>query len=277
MDKEPFKDRVKNAFTKKKVKGFFDRYGFYIALFLCVCIVGATAVFANGSRAINEPDKQDVQATDPPKAEYKGIIGGPEGRLTSNEDDKGRQYEGATDLGLADPDKEASQDHKASDQAGDPIGEQVGDDSQATSASGEQKLDLAMIMPVDGDIQQAYTSEDELVFSQTLQQWSAHRGIDISGPIGSEVKAALDGTVETIVEDPLRGIEISLRHEGDITTIYTGVSTSDMVKVGQEVTQGQVISGIGQTAAFEVLDPSHLHFEVLHDGDHQDPMDYINK
>jgi len=93
--------------------------------------------------------------------------------------------------------------------------------------------------------------------------------------MGGEVRAALDGVVESISEDSLRGIVITLSHENDLKTVYMGLSTKDMVREGQQIQKGQVISGIGRTAAFEVIDDPHLHFEVLLNGEHQDPADYI--
>lgn len=263
-EKKPFKDRIKNAFTKKKLKGFFDRYGFYIALLLCVCIVGATAVFANGGGTIDDTNDKQAEATEAPPTDSGDIIIIDKGddEQGQNEDNSENDNDDSTDASAIDPIEEETQ----------------GDDTEgAISASGDKTVEITMIMPVDGDILKGYTNEDELVFSETLKQWSTHKGIDIGGAIGNQVKAALDGTVESIDEDALRGIEIILKHDNNITTVYTGVSTSDMVKIGQQVTQGQVISGIGQTAAFEILDPTHLHFEVLIDGEHQDPMDFIKE
>jgi len=56
-----------------------------------------------------------------------------------------------------------------------------------------------------------------------------------------------------------------------------GLSTKDMVRVGQSVEKGQVISGIGRTASFEITDAPHVHFEVLLNEEFQDPMEYIER
>jgi len=44
-----------------------------------------------------------------------------------------------------------------------------------------------------------------------------------------------------------------------------------MVETGDTVKQGQVISGIGDTALFECSDEAHLHFEVLKNGRNINP------
>ena len=41
--------------------------------------------------------------------------------------------------------------------------------------------------------------------------------------------------------------------------------------------KGQVISGIGRTAAFEITEDPHLHFEVLYKDEFVDPVGYIKE
>jgi murein DD-endopeptidase MepM/ murein hydrolase activator NlpD len=43
------------------------------------------------------------------------------------------------------------------------------------------------------------------------------------------------------------------------------------------VKKGENIGSVGNTAVFESLDESHLHFEVLIDGKNVDPRDYLPK
>jgi murein DD-endopeptidase MepM/ murein hydrolase activator NlpD len=138
------------------------------------------------------------------------------------------------------------------------------------------KAKNSMNMPVNGEIIQAY-NVDSLVYSETLKEWTTHNGMDIAGDLGDEVRAALAGKVESIKEDPLYGIVITLDHGNGLKTVYIGLSTKDMVKEGQQVEANQVISGIGRTAGFEITEDPHLHFEVWLDGELQDPQDYIKE
>ncbi len=252
MGKMTFKERIKNTFTRKKFTAFLDRYGFYIVLMLCVCIVGATALLTANGRGGDTKDKI-AEAGDPTPtiAENEGNTKG---------DDKIDETGGSDEAGTED-EKPAGKD----------------DDDSLPASGGKSDLKLMILPVVNGEIINGFTGDSRLVYSKTLKQWCKHTGIDIKGTPGGEVKAAMDGIVESITEDPLRGIEIVLKHEHekDLRTVYTGVSTGDMVKVGQQVVQGQTISGLGKTAAFEILDPAHLHFEVLLDGDHQDPLLFI--
>jgi len=49
-----------------------------------------------------------------------------------------------------------------------------------------------------------------------------------------------------------------------------------MVHLGKEVKKGDVISGIGETALFEILEVPHLHFEVIRNQRHEDPCSFID-
>ena len=119
-------------------------------------------------------------------------------------------------------------------------------------------------------------SMDKLIYSLTLDQYMTHCGIDIEAPEDSQVLAIGDGTVTSIYEDDRFGTSIEITHPGKIVSIYSNLSTAEMVEIGDVVTQGQIIGGVGSTALSESLEPSHLHFEMIKDGAYVNPADYIN-
>lgn len=136
----------------------------------------------------------------------------------------------------------------------------------------EKKLEF--IMPIEGEILRDFTT-DTLVFSNTLQEWVSHEGIDIQADLASPVKAIEDGNVVEIKNDPRFGYIIVLDHGKGYKSVYCNLSTIDMVHIGKKVDKGQVISGIGNTALFEIKDNPHLHFEFIKDGKIVNPKDYI--
>ncbi|MGI6704550.1 MAG: peptidoglycan DD-metalloendopeptidase family protein [Clostridia bacterium] len=140
---------------------------------------------------------------------------------------------------------------------------------QNTTSSKER-----MLVPLLGKICMDY-GKDNLVYSKTLEQWTTHHGIDIAAPIGTQVKAVRSGTVTEITNHPTLGIMITIDHGDGLVTRYANLQNGNMVKEGQKVGQGKVISGVGNTAEFEIGDVPHLHFEVLKDGEHQDPKLYL--
>lgn len=140
----------------------------------------------------------------------------------------------------------------------------------------EKEEAFAMIYPVNGEIGLGYSPSD-LVYSKTLKEWTVHNGIDIIAKRGTPVVAAEKGTVENITETAGNGIEMVISHENGYKTIYANLSSKDMVKVGDKVEKGQVISGVGNTSSFEYYEPEHLHFEVKKDGKLMDPIKVLTK
>ena len=130
------------------------------------------------------------------------------------------------------------------------------------------------IMPVNGEIYKEY-SMDSLVYSDTLQEWITHRGIDIQVNISDEVKASAEGIIKSIKNDPRYGWSITLEHKDGFTTIYTCLVDVNMVHEGDNVEQGQVIAKAGNSGVFECADGSHLHFEMMKDGEYINPEMYL--
>lgn len=133
---------------------------------------------------------------------------------------------------------------------------------------------LSFSYPVSGEIGLSH-SPDTLIYSKTLEEWTTHTGIDIQAKRGTPVVASEEGVVESITETAARGIEIILSHKDGYKTVYSNLSTKEMVKLGQKVEKGRVISGIGNTASFEYYEPEHLHFEVYKDNKAINPSDVL--
>lgn len=138
----------------------------------------------------------------------------------------------------------------------------------------EGQKELNFEKPVDGEIVKEY-AKDNLVYSNTLQEWTTHLGIDIKADKTTVVKAAEAGTVKTIKNDPRYGLTIVIEHENGYQTIYSNLLSSEFVVEGEKVEKGQSIGTVGNTAAFEIADEAHLHFEVLKDSIQVDPNIYL--
>lgn len=132
----------------------------------------------------------------------------------------------------------------------------------------------SFILPVDGKIIKEF-SMNELVYSETLQEWTTHRGIDIEADKTTVVKASSSGTVKSIKQDPRYGLSVIIEHSNGFTSVYSSLLSSEFVKEGEKVEQGQSIGTVGNSAVFESSDGSHLHFEILKDGEYVNPELYI--
>lgn len=124
------------------------------------------------------------------------------------------------------------------------------------------------VRPVNGEVIKGYCM-DSLVFSQTMQDFRTHSGVDIAAELGAEVIAYTDGTVSKIEKDPFMGTTVEIVHEAGVTSVYKNLSETlpDGITVGAEVSTGDVIGTVGQSAIVEIADPSHLHFELWMNGE----------
>ena len=112
--------------------------------------------------------------------------------------------------------------------------------------SGDKKEEntLEFIMPISGEIGLNYATE-KLIYSNTLEEWITHNGIDIIGEEAEPVKAIENGVVESVKMDPRFGNTIIIKHNDEYKSIYSNLSTTDLVYVGKKVEKGEIISGVG--------------------------------
>ena len=148
---------------------------------------------------------------------------------------------------------------------------EVIEDSVATV---EEKKELSFIYPVDGEIIKDYAKEN-LVFSETLQEWTTHNGLDIKADRTTVVKAAEEGIVTAIKNDPRYGLTVIIEHEDGYKTVYSNLLTAEFVIEDEKVSKGQSIGTVGNSAVFEIADEAHLHFELLKDNENLDPKAYL--
>lgn len=102
------------------------------------------------------------------------------------------------------------------------------------------------------------------------KEW--HTGIDIGAKAGSAIVAAQPGTV--VAANKLSygyGWHLLIDHGGGHATLYAHASRLD-VKVGDKVSRGDTIAGVGTTGAST---GNHLHFEVRIGGEKKNPMGYV--
>ncbi|MFO7636160.1 MAG: peptidoglycan DD-metalloendopeptidase family protein [Clostridia bacterium] len=105
-----------------------------------------------------------------------------------------------------------------------------------------------------------------------FKQWRMHTGIDIGAATGTSIVSANNGTVILAGYTQGYGNRVVVDHGGGVCTLYAHASRL-LVRVGDRVEQGQVIALVGSTGWST---GPHLHFEVIKDGKHVDPMLHLN-
>jgi murein DD-endopeptidase MepM/ murein hydrolase activator NlpD len=98
-----------------------------------------------------------------------------------------------------------------------------------------------------------------------------HSGIDISNALGTPIYAYSSGTVTAANWSGALGNTITIDHGNGIVTRYAHLSEM-FVSAGERVVGGQHIGAMGRTGYTTGV---HLHFEVLKNGVHQNPLNYL--
>lgn len=147
--------------------------------------------------------------------------------------------------------------------------------TETKEESNVQETEPTFIKPVEGEVIKGF-SKDNLVFSNTLQEWVTHLAVDIKASTRDVVKCAADGTVTAIKNDPRYGLTVIVEHSAGFKTVYSNLLTAEFVVEGETVKQGQTLGTIGTSATFEIADEAHLHFEMLKNSEYVDPSLYIN-
>lgn len=147
-------------------------------------------------------------------------------------------------------------------------------DSQDNNSSNTQTKEY--IAPLKGNVQLKY-SMDSLVYSKTLDQYMTHPGVDISAALSAKVNAVANGTVSKVYNDDRYGVTVQITHKNGLISTYSNLADQGHAEIGDEVTQGQTIGCVGDTALFESLDETHLHFGMIMDGKPVDPGEYISE
>lgn len=99
-----------------------------------------------------------------------------------------------------------------------------------------------------------------------------HKGIDFAAEIGTPVQSTAAGTVISVTNSHGGyGKKIEIEHTEGYVTRYAHLSEIK-VKEGELVTLGQVI-GLSGNTGFSTA--PHLHYEVIKDGQPQDPLNFF--
>lgn len=97
-----------------------------------------------------------------------------------------------------------------------------------------------------------------------------HRGVDFAARRGTPVFAAGAGIVTALGVEGDHGKRIRISHEHDYKTLYAHLNNfARGLKVGDQVTQGQVIGYVGATG---LATGPHLHYEITVDDRSVNPL-----
>lgn len=209
-----------NKNLKEKLKNLVRKEGFYIALFLCLCIILAVGTV---SYKMLNANKNDVNKTEDTNQE-----------LTLNSDNKEKTVNEIQNAERA----ENVQDNKDS-------ANKAKTEKSATVATSNK---VSFINPIDGVESRKYTYPAPVKMGEE-GTYRTIRGINIQANIGSEVKAAADGVVSLVENSGVEeGVIVEVKHANGLKTRYGNLDANVLVKQGDKVAAKQVIGKVGETA-----------------------------
>ena len=150
----------------------------------------------------------------------------------------------------------------------------ISEKTKQTNTELEKVKDPEFINPVEGEIIRGF-AKDSLIYSETLEEWITHFGVDIKAERTTVVKASEGGKIATIKNDPRYGLTVVIEHVNGFKSVYSNLLTTEFVSEGENIKKGQSIGTIGNSASFEIVDEPHLHFEIIKDGEYLDPNIYL--
>ncbi|EGO64069.1 M23 family metallopeptidase [Acetonema longum] len=107
-------------------------------------------------------------------------------------------------------------------------------------------------------------------YHSAFKDWRYHPGVDILTQGKEPVKAAFNGTVETISDDPRTGLTVVVK-SGPYQVLYGSLSEA-FVKQGQKLTAGQAV---GLTGECFTEPGNHLHIGIKENGEYLNPREVI--
>lgn len=145
---------------------------------------------------------------------------------------------------------------------------------EAVAASAENKNE-GFIYPSNGEVIKEF-SGDQLIYNEATEDFRTHNGMDFKMTEGEQVVAVFDGVVKKVEKDDLWGVVVEIEHSDGIITRYAGLQSEDFISVGKQVKKGDIIGGAGKSGVVESGE-AHLHFEILKNGEYENPGYYFIK
>ena len=243
--------------TNNKTLNFFKKEGFYVILFICLCIVATVATITASNNRKLSSNQEAVQKEQANAANA----------LLEQE----KEYQGALQV---------KKENLAKSQVLKPVPniQKVTTGNLTTSVS--KTVNATFTKPVvNGLLARAYSKDIDPVMWKTNGSYRTNLGIDIQAKIGEPVVAVMDGIVKEVGTDVdgQNGKMVIIDHGNGFITKYSNLDEKILVKINDKVTKKHQIGSVGNTSLNSYSEEygPHLHFEVLQSSKNVDPAKYV--
>jgi murein DD-endopeptidase MepM/ murein hydrolase activator NlpD len=229
--------------SRNKTSNFFKKEGFYVILFVCLCIVATVAaIVARNSKVFNGK---------PPVA----IIDTKVKPTDSSVDNKAQMPSNATQVNKNPIDQKTNTAQAET--------------TPAPAVQTATKPILSFVKPVAGTLLLGFQdlAQIEPTDSKTLQSIETVNGMYINCKIGQDVFSSESGVVVESNSAINYCQVLTIKHENGYKTVFGNLSETQKVKVGDKVVRGQKIATVGKTSnhypSYKALNEGFIYFQVL--------------
>lgn len=226
-----------------KKKRLLEKDGFYLVLFVCICLVAIGGVWFTKNSVDN-------------LASRNGFLDN-QNKITKN-DEEG-------EIHLIQKDEKSVPTTTNSKEKLDKVKEN----------KVEKKDEIKNKINYLGEKVTRKYSEKEPSYSNTLDVWEIHKALDVKAKKGSKVRSLTNGKVIDIFKDDKHGVSVKVESKEKISVIYSNLDSKVLVKKGQSINDGDIIGKVGSTTNVESLDDSHVHVVATKNGKVINPMKLI--
>lgn len=236
---------------KNKVKDFFRKEGFYLVLFVCLCIVATVAAFTIRKNSVaNEQNKANNELSlneveDNTSSETDSNFNKQNAERVENNDELANSNEES----LSEPEVVNAEEEVAINDQEEVAENQVTEEEVADVSAGTD-TQVVLSLPIDGSvaISREFGTMIRIYVDETRSEDISRRGIDINASVGTIVKAAAEGQVEEVASNTTDGTYVVIAHANGLKTKYTNLSEEVKVAVGDVVSTGTEIGTVGNTS-----------------------------
>ncbi len=242
---------------KEQLKRFIKKDGFYVVLFVCLCLIATVGVVVANKNSNSVAEESIADKTIEVTKE--------DSTTTNNKFD---------DAELVENNKEETNNDKVEKNNEDVKTEASKEDKVVTTSN----QSTSFISPIkDGVITRGYNLEPRL--SESGKSASVYKGIDIEAAEGTEVLAIGDGKVlEAGKGNSKEGCFVKIEHQNGLVGLYANLNPEIKVKEGDTVKKGASIGTVGNTiqnSPSDRVSKTYLMFHMENSKEPVDPQKYL--
>jgi len=286
---------------KNRLTEFFKDKGYYVLLFVGIIAIAAVALIGSNLSSsqkdkgedfvdLNEPDdnmaaendNNELQAdnNDTSDQQADNVISPGSDNTTQNQDIA--QNDHLLEFDVFTEEEEKGIDLAEVDENTTAAIEEDRDKQPAVETAGAAvkntaplkfDADAGLLWPVEGNVIMNY-SMDHLVYHSTLMQFKVNPAIIIDAEVGTEVKAAATGVITDIYDDPVTGLTVAM-DIGDGYSLVYGQLANVNHKIGDRLSEGDIIGTINEPTKYYTVEGSNLYFMMLDGEETVNPMLYL--